>query len=58
MATKSILKTIVVDNKKDCELLISTLERAEQIAKPEKPLSKNYKPITKDVINKIFKKTA
>ena len=58
MATKSILKTVVVDNKQDCKLLISALEQAEKIAKPEKPLSKNYKLITKDVMAKIFKETA
>lgn len=58
MATKSILKTVVINNKQDCKALISALETAERIAKPEKPLSNKYKPITKDIINKIFQKTA
>lgn len=54
MATKSILKNIIIKNKKTCRSLINALENAQNKTAKDVSFSKGYHNATKDEIDKIF----
>lgn len=54
MATKSILKNIVIKNKKSCCSLINALETAKGKIRKEVVFSRDYRTATEDDIDKIF----
>ena len=54
MATKSILKNIVIKDKKSCCSLINALETAKGKIRKEVVFSRDYRTATEDDIDKIF----
>ncbi|WP_204220831.1 hypothetical protein [Megamonas hypermegale] len=54
MATKSILKNIVIKDKKSCRSLINALENAKGKKRKEVIFSRGYKTATEEDIDKIF----
>ena len=54
MATKSILKNIVIKDKKSCRSLINALENAKGKTRKEVVFSRGYRTATEDDIDKIF----
>lgn len=55
MATKSILKNIIIKNKKTCYSLINALENAQDKTAKKVNFSKGYYNASKEDIDKIFK---
>lgn len=55
MATKSILKNIIIKNKKSCWSLINALENSKGKKARKVTFSRGYSSATKDDISKIFK---
>jgi len=56
MATKSILNTVRVRNKKSAENLLSALENAEKKAAKTVRYSKSYQEVKGSDIKKLFQK--
>jgi hypothetical protein len=54
MATKSILKNIVIKDKKSCRSLINALENAKGKTRKEVVFSRSYRTATEDDIDRIF----
>lgn len=54
MSTKSILKNIIIKDKKSCRSLINALEYAQNKIKKEVVFSRGYRTATQDDMDKIF----
>ena len=56
MATSSMLRSVTVKTRKQCQSLVNALENAQAGKKPERQMSKTVHEMTPDVMRKLFGK--
>ena len=55
MTTSSIMKTLIIDNKKDCRNFVKAIEKSKR-TKTTKPIKSSCQEVSGEEINKLFDK--
>lgn len=54
MATSSITKTLIIDNKKDCRNFVKAIEKSKK-KKPKKAINYSFREVSAEEIKELFK---